>query len=1356
MSIKSLSPITIGNYTLPHTDGTAGQVLVTNGSGVVTFATPGASTNNYLTGLSFNTTNGVLTATVSGASNVTVDLDNRYALTSHTHAYDNYQSWNLKTNGVQRTTVQSGGILDLVAGSNVALSYGAGGVVTISSTDTNTDTNNYLTGVSFSTSTGIITFTRSGLSNLTVDIDGKYLPLAGGTMSGDILLNANSVKFDQTGTRSWDISAGSGNLNITSGDSAGLVFLSPGISVEDDAFIGGNVGIGTTSPSQKLEVNGALKFYGLTSSDFAQTGGQIDYYDTGRQFRFNAYKSDSTGAEIVFNTGGTSSFDQRMVITSAGNVGIGTTSPSEKLNVNGNVQIGTTTSTDNNLRIGGGNSSGGRVFIQYSGDSSYLDSYGGHGGAQRYRDFKIRARNLNLQGNNGSGITINTSGNVGIGTTSPSNKLDIVGSVNVNDTSFFRYNGDTGLIGSATSIAGGNSIQLGIRAANDILFATGGFTERMRIASTGNVGIGTTSPGNKLQIGSVGSTGYSGNAVAWGDGTRAGAIYIDSTASWLYASGDQIFAPGTGEKVRITSSGNVGIGTTSPSQKLHVFSAGYPQMRLQSNGGTWQVGVSTGNDLAFRKGTSGSNYPLWLDSSGNVGIGTTSPSTKLDVSGVITATGGNSTNWNTAYGWGDHASAGYITSVTNVSGYSGTLIYQDNRTIAPSALAANRLNFGFTSWTNNNSSPYADFIHLRSYQDASGGSDNLVMFKKSGIGMRIWQQAYGSSTPYSTFADVWTSIDFTSSNVSNWNTAYSWGNHASQGYATQTYVNTAVSNLVASAPSTLDTLNELAAALGDDANFSTTVTNSIATKLPLAGGTLTGDLRFNQGNGYGRIAFTDNYHGMILRGYPNNSAGAVTAGDVTSLVQHSGDFRFYRTNGSVNEIYFQVNSTAAYHRGNQIWDAGDFTSTNVSNWNTAYGWGDHSGVYLPIGGKAADSNLLDGYDQTDFIRIAANSSSPTNALFAIGSAGGRNFIQSHGGQPLDINPLGNTVTVGSSLIVSGTIETTSLLISNTAPFLDFVDTNSFTDPNDRFRIRAAGNVGQVRWYDASAGTDTVLMTFNPNGTIGVDGTIDMGTNTITDTKVGQWDTSYGWGNHATAGYATLSGSNSFANSYNEFGNGVGSVSNDGGWNARLNVAGTQHARLDVKSVSDGIITSMFAHTGNGAGKMGTVSNHPLKLMIGGSDKATLDSGGGFTLTGGLTSTTVNTGQGATEVHLMNQNVRTSDEVTFNKVNINQGVIANEENVNVTISGNHNFISGVPLNYSAAFFDFVIKRGFDLRAGTVMACHDGSNVEYTETSTADLGYTGDVLLFVAIDNNKLTLFADVASDVWEIKVLVRAI
>jgi len=60
--------------------------------------------------------------------------------------------------------------------------------------------------------------------------------------------------------------------------------------------------------------------------------------------------------------------------------------------------------------------------------------------------------------------------------------------------------------------------------------------------------------------------------------------------------------------------------------------------------------------------------------------------------------------------------------------------------------------------------------------------------------------------------------------------------------ATTAFVTTAVNNLIDSAPGTMDTLNEIAAALNDDPSFTTTVNNAIATKLPLAGGTLTGDL----------------------------------------------------------------------------------------------------------------------------------------------------------------------------------------------------------------------------------------------------------------------------------------------------------------------------------------------------------------------------------------------------------------------------------------------------------------------------------------------------------------------------------
>jgi hypothetical protein len=83
------------------------------------------------------------------------------------------------------------------------------------------------------------------------------------------------------------------------------------------------------------------------------------------------------------------------------------------------------------------------------------------------------------------------------------------------------------------------------------------------------------------------------------------------------------------------------------------------------------------------------------------------------------------------------------------------LLRRDNRTISPSEDDSGRLRFGFTSWANNNTSPYADFLHMRSYTDASGGADNLLMFKKDGIGMRLWQQTYGSTTAYSSYVDFW-------------------------------------------------------------------------------------------------------------------------------------------------------------------------------------------------------------------------------------------------------------------------------------------------------------------------------------------------------------------------------------------------------------------------------------------------------------------------------------------------------------------------------------------------------------------------------------------------------------------------
>ena len=77
-------------------------------------------------------------------------------------------------------------------------------------------------------------------------------------------------------------------------------------------------------------------------------------------------------------------------------------------------------------------------------------------------------------------------------------------------------------------------------------------------------------------------------------------------------------------------------------------------------------------------------------------------------------------------------------------------------------------------------------------------------------------------------------------------------------------------------------------------------------------------------------------------------------------------------------------------------------------------------------------------------------------------------------------------------------------------------------------------------------------------------------------------------------------------------------------------------------------------------------------------------------------------------------------------------------------------------YSAIFFDFVIKNGTNVRAGTLAVCHDGTTVEYAETSTVDLGDTSDVTLSSNISGTAIRLIATSTSSTWTIKSLIRAI
>ena len=166
--------------------------------------------------------------------------------------------------------------------------------------------------------------------------------------------------------------------------------------------------------------------------------------------------------------------------------------------------------------------------------------------------------------------------------------------------------------------------------------------------------------------------------------------------------------------------------------------------------------------------------------------------------------------------------------------------------------------------------------------------------------------------------------------------------------ATTAYTDTAISNLVDSSPGALNTLNELAAAINDDANFSTTVTNNIATKMPLAGGTFTGAVTgttFSDSKGQlRRIIINNKTSAYTLVASDAGkaiyiSSGGVTvpnavfqAGDAVTIVNNSGSSQTI-TQGSNVSLF---NTADAGSTGNRTLLARGIATMWFANSSDAY------------------------------------------------------------------------------------------------------------------------------------------------------------------------------------------------------------------------------------------------------------------------------------------------------------------------------------------------------------------------------------------------------------------------------------
>jgi len=343
----------------------------------------------------------------------------------------------------------------------------------------------------------------------------------------------------------------------------------------------GNVGIGTTSPTDKLTVEGQIK-----SGAILMTGWSNSPYSNSTWLRgasgvgiFMTNENVSRWAGIKADGSFDVSSGKLFVDGASGNVGIGTGATGDRISIKqqlGSNAIGLYDHYDQ-LRLSIGQE------LNYYGN--YIDS--------RNIDFKIKSSQVSGTGgtisfwtqNNGTldaeeKMRINPSGNVGIGTSNPTDKLTVAGQIKsgailMTGWSQSPYNNSTWLRGaSGVGVFMTNESVTrwaGIKADGSFDVSGG---KLFVDATSGNVGIGTGSPQASIEV----RTDNTKNAVSVYERNGNKAIEIDKYGSVITYTGilssnssstDLVFSTGASEGIRIQN-GNVGIGSVSPVEKLSV------------------------------------------------------------------------------------------------------------------------------------------------------------------------------------------------------------------------------------------------------------------------------------------------------------------------------------------------------------------------------------------------------------------------------------------------------------------------------------------------------------------------------------------------------------------------------------------------------------------------------------------------------------------------------------------------------------------------------------------------------------------------------------------------------------------
>jgi hypothetical protein len=427
---------------------------------------------------------------------------------------------------------------------------------------------------------------------------------------GDHLYNSNitdddsnvrmSIPLIVTGSvRATSFTGSFSGSTAAPGTTTQIVYNSAGVLAADSGFVysGSNVGIGTTSPSKKLSVQqietaNGIEVVGNTGGFTAidiigdRTSGNLGglrAFRAGDNYEFFGIFPQANRSAVFFSTGdGLSSITPKVAILQDGNVGIRTTNPSASLHISG-------ASSANLLRI----------------DSPASSSI----------------------------LFVSGSGNVGIGTATPASRLTVFGGTTTLLGAGGASNTVVQIIQNTGSVAGARFVGTGNDTMFELQRTSDGLTQTRLTpvgnsfinALSGNLGIGTTTPSASLHI--------------------SGA----STANLL-----RIQSPASSNILFVSGSGNVGIGTTSPSTKLEIAnSTSVAGVKITTTSGneTWfeaingagqygRFGVATSGHAFFNTDSSGYRFltnasgdVVRITSGGNVGIGETSPTARLEVKG---------------------------------------------------------------------------------------------------------------------------------------------------------------------------------------------------------------------------------------------------------------------------------------------------------------------------------------------------------------------------------------------------------------------------------------------------------------------------------------------------------------------------------------------------------------------------------------------------------------------------------------------------------------------------------------------------------------------------------------------------